>query len=140
MRLHHTLIGLVVAVALLVPVTDAVAGHGKAQAVPPALVGTWTRLILHVPVGTSVVAGSRFTATIKKDGTLDLKTTDKQFGNWVGTIWGAGPSRLRMEIIGPDLQYFHWRLSKGRLVISDWPGHSNFVDHDVIFRGTWTKR
>jgi hypothetical protein len=139
MRLHPKHLGLAIAASavLILPVADAFSAPRMTDAVPVALLGTWTRTVKHVDVGTSVTAGSRFTITIKKDGTLDMKTSDHAFGNWVGTIWGAGTGRLRMEIIVPPLQYYRWHVAKQRLTISVWPGHANFVDHDAIFLGTW---
>ena len=139
---HRRYLGLVavVTLALAVPVANALSAPRTANTVPLGLLGTWTHTVKHVGVGTSVTAGSRFTITIKKDGTLDMKNPSGSVGNWVGTIWGAGANRLRLEIIGPGKQYFSWHVNGRKLAIATWPGHKNFVDHDAIFLGAWTKK
>lgn len=132
----------VLAVFALGAAPNAIGAVTGARAVPPRLVGVWTRTVTEADAqragaGQGFV-GNHGTLIIKKSG-RDNATLRLGAGyNVVGDVVSAGPGRVHIQIGSPAPNVYRWKVAGRRLTftkVSD-----DAPDRVVVFVGTWKRK
>jgi hypothetical protein len=132
----------VLAVAVVVPVTSGIAAGTRARAVPAKLVGTWTRKVTSADVkranAAGIPAGSVCMLTIKKSGIVNASVFCRSVGGFEGVITPAGTNRVHINLGLSNPNVYRWLVS-GRLLTFT-KIRDPVQDRVAVFWGVWTRK
>jgi hypothetical protein len=128
--------------ALLVCGATGLAATARTSAVPPQLVGKWTRTITKADTtragGLVLAAGKRATFTVPRSGHWTAVIAGLGgLGMADGTVASAGPGQVRFVLTGEPSALYRWHLSGRTLTLTKI--RDAVPDRRLFFWGVWKR-
>ena len=131
----------VFAVAVLIGAGSAIAAAAPTRAVPPKLVGKWTRTVTSADVKRTgaggIPAGTVCTLTIKKSGGAGVDC-GASVGGFEGTVVPAGTNRVHINLGIPSPNVYKWRVSGRLLTLAK--VKDSVPDREAAMGGVWKRQ